>query len=449
METLLQTTLQIRRSAAVISHTHTEMRTLGDYRLLRRIASGGMSTVYLGFDEKQDRGLFAIKILAPELAEHTISVERFRVEAQIGQRINHPNLVHCHEFVADPAAPVNYLVMDYVPGTTAMQLLDDQGPLPVGLVARIMLDIAQGLAELHEQGYVHLDVKPANILIEDTGTAILADLGVARSLKTPQHPKVQDAGVGTPYYMSFEQMRNEPDLDQRTDLYSLGVTMYQLLTKRVPFPGTSFEEVYRNKEIGDYTSACTLVPEIPTIVDTIIGRLLERDKNSRLASAKKLISMLKSSGLLEKTTYFTSAEVPADDQEPTKKDVQARHDEPEPARHTTPLWKVQYRSAQGKLMQIRARISTIERFVEEGRIPPKFQVLHEGKFRAFQVVPAFQHLAGRAEELLATISPVAAGHIQHRPRMRVRFWQYAIVGVASILVTAIASTFYHLWWPEL
>src|SRR6185437_10492879 len=148
------------------------LRTLGGYRLLRRLGEGGMGTVYLGYIESQDRQV-AIKVLADRLASNRAYVDRFLREARNGSRLDHPNIVHTIEAGKDEASGKNYLVMEYVDGPSARTLLDRQGRLPVRQAVHIILDIARALDYVHAHDFVHRDIKPDNILINPAGVAKL------------------------------------------------------------------------------------------------------------------------------------------------------------------------------------------------------------------------------------------------------------------------------------
>ncbi|WP_020468203.1 serine/threonine protein kinase [Zavarzinella formosa] len=443
MDTLSNTTpLARRRKVAGPETPAVEVRRVGDYRLLRRLAAGGMSTVYLGYDETRRR-LVALKFLAPELAHNQTCVDRFRQEAAMGTRLDHPNIVRCFDSGWDESSETHYLVMEYVAGRTAQQLLDDDGPMPVGVAARLALDIARGLQELHHLKYVHRDVKPGNIILDDDGRAKLADLGVAKYRERETELTSHDTGVGTPFYMPYEQMMNSSIVDERTDLFALGVTLYQLLTGRVPFPGRSFDEVFRRKEEGVFRPASSWVPELPPIVDVIIARMLDRNPHQRYRDAGHFIEILLASGLLDTVgasgTADEEEEVPA----ATRQDMERSKDPPRPAKNVAPFWTVQYRSRAGKLMRLNARVVTIERYYEEGRLPPNFLVLHENTLKPFRTVPEFQHLADHPPADWETPAPSTNTEANDLPPAMSRLARWGIISLASLVVTAMASTFYH------
>jgi len=435
MDTLSNSTAHMRRPKAASDAPAVEVRNVGPYRLLRRLAAGGMSTVYLGFDNKNKR-LVAVKLLAPELGDNATCVDRFKQEAAMGKLLDHPNLVRCYDTGWDAGAAKHFLVMEYVAGQTAQQALAEKGPLPVGVAARLALDIARGLQELHHHKYVHRDVKPGNILIDEDGRAKLADLGVAKKLDQERDLTSLDTGVGTPFYMPYEQMMNSSLVDERTDLFALGVTLYQLLTGRMPFPGRNFEEVFRRKEDGVFRTVASWVPRVPPIADVILARMLDRNPQQRYRDAGHFIEILLASGLLDKDVQARDAdEEESDDEIATKRDMGVTTGPPKPIKNTAPKWTVEYKGQDGKVMRLHARIGVVEKFMDEGKLPSHFVVLHEGAFKPFRTVPAFQHLADRPppDWELDDAEPA--------PVRKPRYLRWAVIAVVSLSATAAFSIF--------
>lgn len=424
-----------------------EVRRVGGYRLLRRLAAGGMSTVYLGYDDAK-RQLVAIKFLAPELAGNQVCVDRFKQEAFMGRKLEHPNIVRCFDSGWDAAASTHFLVMEYVSGRTAQQILDQDGPMTVAVAARLTLDIARGLQELHHRKYVHRDVKPGNILLDDDGRAKLADLGVAKFRERETELTSHDTGVGTPFYMPYEQMMNSSIVDERTDLFALGVTLYQLLTGRVPFPGHSFEEVFRLKEEGEFRPATSWVHDLPPIVDVLIGRMLDRNPQQRYRDAGHFIEILLASGLLDTVGSSTSAEVIEEEPAATRQDIQRPTDPPRPPRNIAKSWMVQYRARDGKLMRLHARIATIERYFEEGRLPANFLVHTGDRFLPFRGVPEFQHLADNPRADWTT--PIGMKDRERTAKQPIFSLasRWMLIATVSLVATLLGSVLFHLlgWW---
>ncbi|MBK5117383.1 MAG: serine/threonine protein kinase [Thermoleophilia bacterium] len=202
----------------------------GRYRLESKLGSGGMSTVYLAVDETLDRQV-AIKIMHREISQEADQLERFRREARAVASLSHPNLVAVIDAGEDGGHP--YIVFEYVPGETLKKRLDDDGRLGLDEATAYAIEIGRGLASAHSARLIHRDVKPQNVLIDAEGRAKITDFGIARSLEV--HGLTATGRVlGTTDYVSPEQAMGKP-VDSRTDVYSLGILLYEMLTGDVPF----------------------------------------------------------------------------------------------------------------------------------------------------------------------------------------------------------------------
>ena len=221
-------------------------RALGaQYRLERELGRGGMGVVYLATDTALDRTV-AVKVIHPDLASHEALSQRFLTEARTIARLRHPNIVSVHAAGSD--GDLLYYVMDQVPGETLRERLSRDRRLPVHEVSRIVADLAAALGAAGKAGIVHRDVKPENILLEQgSGRALLADFGIARAVESEAAgPRTaQGVAVGTPAYMSPEQAAGE-EVDSRSDLYSLGIVAYEMLTGAPPFEGPARVVVSRH-----------------------------------------------------------------------------------------------------------------------------------------------------------------------------------------------------------
>ncbi len=227
------------------SNSGAELRHLGAYRILRRLGEGGMGSVYLGYDEKQKRHV-ALKVLPDQLAASQSYVERFYREAKNAAALNHPNIVQGLGCGRDEATAKHYLVLEYVDGPSAHALLERFGKLPVGDTVHVALDVARGLEYAHSRNIIHRDIKPDNVLLTRSGVAKLADFGLAKQTDVASHLTGTKQGFGTPHYMPYEQALDAKQVDQRSDLYALGATLYHLVTGKLPFTGPSHVEVVEN-----------------------------------------------------------------------------------------------------------------------------------------------------------------------------------------------------------
>jgi eukaryotic-like serine/threonine-protein kinase len=202
----------------------------GRYRLESKLGSGGMSTVYLALDEVLDRPV-AVKLLHREISEEADQLERFRREARAAARLSHPNLVGVIDAGEDDGRP--YIVFEYIEGRTLKRRIQEEGGLPVDEAVAYAIEIGRGLTAAHARKLVHRDVKPQNVLIDPDGRAKVTDFGIARSLEQ-KGMTATGRVLGTTDYVSPEQAMGE-DVDERSDVYSLGVVLYEMLAGDVPF----------------------------------------------------------------------------------------------------------------------------------------------------------------------------------------------------------------------
>ena len=308
-----------------------EPRAVGGYRLLRRVGEGGMSTVYLSYDVPNRRAV-AVKLLADHLAGQQEFVNRFYREARLSRQLNHPNLVHGLAAGYDQDARSHYLVMEFVDGPSAHSAMTRLGRVPAGVAVRVGIDIARALQFLHARNYVHRDVKPDNILFHPDGSAKLADLGLTKRLNDDTHLTAVHQGVGTSYYMPYEQAMNAALVDGRSDIFALGASLYHVLTGQVPFPGATHEEIIRGKENEEFRPARELNPDVPPALDAILATTLARDPRDRFQGAADLAAALEATGLAVRIPSFAptgvGADVPAEAEVPTPPEAPTRADLP-------------------------------------------------------------------------------------------------------------------------
>jgi serine/threonine-protein kinase len=216
-----------------------EAKLHAQYRIVRLLGRGGMGAVYLARDLALDREV-AIKVLKADSSAREVQ-EQLRREARTAARLSHPNVVPLHAFGELEGMP--YFVMGYVRGESLAARLRRDGRLPEEDARRILADLADALQHAHRQGVVHRDVKPDNVLLDDdSGRALLTDFGVARALGGSETLTAAGKVVGTPSYMSPEQAAGRADIDGRSDIYSLGVMAYAMLSGRLPFEGKTLAE---------------------------------------------------------------------------------------------------------------------------------------------------------------------------------------------------------------
>ena len=265
----------------------SEKRTIAGYRLLEKIGSGSMGTVYKAVQLSLDR-VVAIKMLSPHLGRNTDYVERFLREARAVARLNHPNVISGID--VGEADGFRYFVMEYASGLSVQKILDRGGSLDPKRVSRIAAQIARALQHAHEAGLVHRDVKPDNILVTKDGVAKLCDLGLAKD-----RPEGETRSLGTPNYISPEQAEGITEVDIRSDLYSLGATLFHMLTGEVLFSGTA-QMVMARHLTEPPRKPSALDPEIPVEWDVIVGKLLEKKPAARYQTPEDLGHALETLG---------------------------------------------------------------------------------------------------------------------------------------------------------
>ncbi|HEY7832956.1 MAG TPA: protein kinase [Ktedonobacterales bacterium] len=257
-------------------------RTLGGYRLVGLLGVGGMAEVYRGQDARQKREV-AVKVLPPALARDASYVARFRKEAERTATFTHPNVVPVYAYGEEDG--LLYLVMPLLP-SSVRDRLDREGALDPMEAARLAYQVAAALDAAHRRGLVHRDVKPENILLGPDGRALLTDFGIARELDALQSGtntqtlSVTGLPVGTPEYMAPEQLRNQP-LDQRIDIYSLGVVFFEMLTGQVPFDAETPYAVAARVLKDDVPPPSSVNPRIWPALDLVVQNAVARDPGAR------------------------------------------------------------------------------------------------------------------------------------------------------------------------
>jgi eukaryotic-like serine/threonine-protein kinase len=256
----------------------------GRYRLDSKLGSGGMSTVYLAMDEVLDRPV-AIKLLHREISEEADQLERFRREARAAARLSHPNLVGVIDAGEDDGRP--YIVFEYIKGRTLKRRLQEEGRLPVDEAVAYAIEIGRGLTAAHARKLVHRDVKPQNVLIDPDGRAKVTDFGIARSLES-KGLTATGRVLGTTDYVSPEQAMGE-DVDERSDVYSLGVVLYEMLTGDVPFQaetqvGVAMKHV--NEPMPDVQAKR---PEVSATVAAVVDRATTKDPRDRYGTVAEMV----------------------------------------------------------------------------------------------------------------------------------------------------------------
>jgi len=261
--------------------------TIEHYRVLEIVGRGGMGIVYKALDVNLDRTV-ALKVISTELRDDPEFVERFRHEARVQAALNHPNIAMLFDFFVWNSSPV--AVMEFIEGETLQSKLQRGGPIPAHIALPIFVQALRGVAAGHRRGIIHRDLKPANLMLTDEGVIKITDFGIAKMQSSTGHTQVSTR-VGSSSYMSPEQILGRP-VDVRTDIYAMGVTLYEILCGRPPFQAKTAFEI-ESAHVRDMPlPPITYNPQIPGEAVHAVMRALAKDPNERFATAEEFIQAL-------------------------------------------------------------------------------------------------------------------------------------------------------------
>ncbi|NLK74373.1 MAG: Stk1 family PASTA domain-containing Ser/Thr kinase [Clostridiales bacterium] len=258
------------------------------YEIVDKVGSGGMADVYKAKDQRLNRNV-AIKILKPEYANDKNFVKKFRGEAQSAAGLSHPNIVNVYDVSDDDG--LHYIVMELVEGITLKRFIERKGKLEIKEAVGIAIQIAQGLEAAHDNNIIHRDIKPQNIIISKEGKVKVTDFGIAKATNSNT---ITSNAMGSVHYLSPEQARGGYS-DEKSDIYSLGVTLYEMLSGKVPFAGDNNVSVALLHIQGEATPLREFDPSIPISIDKIVQKCMQKRPERRYHSASELIFDLKKS----------------------------------------------------------------------------------------------------------------------------------------------------------
>ncbi|WP_291236475.1 Stk1 family PASTA domain-containing Ser/Thr kinase, partial [Frisingicoccus sp.] len=258
----------------------------GRYEIVGRIGAGGMSNVYKAKDQKLNR-FVAIKVLKPEYSADAMFVKKFRVEAQSAAGLSHPNIVNVYDVGEENG--IHFIVMELVQGITLKHYIERKGHLDIREVLNISVQIASGMGAAHANRIIHRDIKPQNVIMSRDGKVKVTDFGIA---KAADSTTVTTNAAGSVHYISPEQARGGYS-DEKSDIYSLGITMYEMVTGRVPYDGENNVAVALQHIQGNMTPPRQINPDIPRSVERIIMKCTQKKPDLRYGSAKELIMDLR------------------------------------------------------------------------------------------------------------------------------------------------------------
>jgi serine/threonine protein kinase len=262
-----------------------EGEKIGQYVLGRQLGQGGMATVYVAHHPHLDRDV-AIKVMHQNFLDDAGFVARFKREAQIVGKLTHPHIVSVYDFDEHEGLP--FLVMKYVQGKTLKQA-SIKKPLSVDEILRVMTAVGSALTYAHQEGVLHRDIKPSNIVLDKDETPYLTDFGLARLAAMGESTMSADMLLGTPHYISPEQAKGVKELDGRTDIYSLGVVLYELLVGHVPYTGDTPYSIIHDHIYTPLPSPSKINPEIPEAIEAVLYKALAKKADERYSTADDMV----------------------------------------------------------------------------------------------------------------------------------------------------------------
>ncbi len=285
-----------RFQAEALREGKSDRLVLGNYLLLDELGTGGLGVVYKAIQRRMKQ-VVAIKVMSPTALESVTAVERFRREVEAAARLTHPNIIAALN--ADEAAGTHFLVTEFVDGVDLGRLVASRGPLPVPVAVQYIVQAARGLAFAHGAGVIHRDVKPSNLMLDRKGVVKVLDLGLARfdDANTGQGddeaPLTQSGSIlGTVDFMSAEQAENPRQADHRSDIYSLGCTLYYLLTGKPPYAGETFVETLLAHRESPIPSLRVARPEVSEALDAVFAKMVAKRADDRPQSMTAVIAAL-------------------------------------------------------------------------------------------------------------------------------------------------------------
>jgi eukaryotic-like serine/threonine-protein kinase len=271
-----------------ISTSLSSREFLDHYRLRGLVASGGMASVYQAIDTKTGSSV-AIKIPHPEVASDPLVLGRLRCAAQISRKLDHPGLV---KVLHGDGSGDRYVVMEWLEGEPLRQIIDREGKLPTTRAIGITLSVCDALQYLHSRGILHRDIKPENVMVDAADNIKIIDLGIADESKgiLRTRARLEDT-MGTPDYVSPEQIKGKRG-DARSDIYSLGITLFEMLTGEVPFSGLDANAAMQLRVLVDPPGLCEINPDLSPSVQDVVNRAVSRHRKHRYATVREFAAEL-------------------------------------------------------------------------------------------------------------------------------------------------------------
>jgi serine/threonine protein kinase len=377
--------------------TSETARQVGDYEILAKIAEGGMGAVYKA-RHRTTGAVVAVKVIPVATARNPLTLRRFEQEFRAASLIDHPNVVKAIEYCGTGTP---FLVMEFVDGESLGAKVERDGPLPEAEAVRVIGQVCEGLHRAHKQGLIHRDVKPDNILVTAELTAKLTDLGLVKDVEGELNLTRTGRGLGTPHFMAPEQFRNAKNADVRCDVYSLGATLYSVVTGVVPFDKTSPLDCWLRKTKNDLPAPRTLAPALSERADWAIRRAMSSDPAARPASCREFMEDLLgtgwrvSGGSGSLSGQFVTSAASASAAATT---VSGHADDTNPPLPPPDdLWYMVYRDPTGQTRTVKGATDSIRRNLATGALGDPAAILVSrtkgGQFQPLRSTPEFRDLA--------------------------------------------------------
>lgn len=263
-------------------------KNLGNYKIVSKLGQGGMATVYKAHELSLNR-MVALKVLSSQLSEDEAYIKRFQREAQAAAQLNHPNIVQIYAIAEEQG--VHYFAMEYIKGKSLADIRQEKGVMKPEDAVPIIRQVAEALAEAHKVGLVHRDIKPSNIMIDAAGRAKVTDFGIAYVSYANTKLTRDGSIIGTPEYLSPEQCEGKT-VDQRSDIYSLGVTLYELLSGRTPYEADTPVSMLMKIVKGEFPPLREVNPNVPESLQAIVDKMMLKDVQQRYQKMEEVIKDL-------------------------------------------------------------------------------------------------------------------------------------------------------------
>ena len=410
---------------------------VGQYELLKKIAEGGMGSIYMARNIK-NKTVVAIKVMSPNYVHNPVLLKRFEQEFRVASKFNHPNLVRALEFGTDNDLP--FLVLEFVNGESLGVQISRNGKFEELEGIKIIAQVAKALNQVHKDKLIHRDVKPDNILVGKNGIAKLTDLGLVKEILVGDLNLTRSGrGLGTPNFMAPEQFRDAKNADIRCDIYSLGATLYTMLTGELPYKSVNPLETWMKKVQNDLPTPRELNPRISERTDWAIRRAMDSDPDTRPSSCREFVE-----DLVGKSTRKSAVNTPALE----KTNIKQPSD---------PIWFMAYNDDLGKLHVVKGTAKAIRRSFKDGILedPGKYKLgkSAEGPFEEMKIFPEFRDLAVHLTKPNSTpnsktkagdpapspmvLEPTRAMKALDRPKSGATPWLYYVVGAITIIAISL------------